>query len=719
MVRDCVANVVVRLQECGFDPRRVGDDSWEARCAAHRSADHALSMGRVEFCHVALERRSTEHCSYSRIIGALGFTNDDVYAETPEWLISRLNRAQIQSAWFASSDATAKSEVASSAAEHGDSLLDSATPLPHPILLPVVETSMGRSGCPADREEAVVSPRICAETSAEADEMCESSGDGMLEASPLPTTSTSKASGRPGVISFTDEEITELHKELMSMPSSTSNATRHVDDSETPIQLLTSVAWEANLFRSNDGRLFAQVPVGERLEIFGLKSAAFRDWLIRGYLADRPEPPSSVVIRRAIGMLEAQTRFDAEIPEIFIRTGRGEDGEGSTYFIDLGDPGGRAIEISDRGWLAVDQPEVHFRRPEGFLPLPMPGRDGSIDLLRPYVNLTEADFRLMVTWLTAVLRPVGPYPILVLSGEQASAKSTLVKVLRLLIDPHTCIALNPPTSTRNLMATAVNGWLLAYDNVSDIPRWLSDALCQLVFGGAISGRALFTNDDRSFIYAQRPVLLSGIGDFVRWPDLKDRCVFLHLPPIPGTHRRREDEFWRAFDADRPRILGAVFDAIVGGLHALPSVHLAELPRMADYAMWGEAVGRGLGWAPETFLSTYTNNRKEATMTDLVDSPLGTVLLKVAGTVREMVGTPAQLHAKLTEIVGKKVAASVDWPKTTEKFATELRRLAPQLRLQGVNISFERRHEGRIVTLTSEHAPTVTPTLGGTIPETHQ
>ena len=99
------------------------------------------------------------------------------------------------------------------------------------------------------------------------------------------------------------------------------------------------------------------------------------------------------------------------------------------------------------------------------------------------------------------------------------------------------LALNPPTSTRNLMATAVNGWLLAYDNISDIPRWLSDALCQLVFGGAISGRALFTNDDRSFIYAQRPVLLSGIGDFVRWADLKDRCVFLHLPPIPPTSRR--------------------------------------------------------------------------------------------------------------------------------------------------------------------------------------
>jgi hypothetical protein len=234
----------------------------------------------------------------------------------------------------------------------------------------------------------------------------------------------------------------------------------------SPAQVLASLAAGVRLFRSNDGRFFAQVPVGDRLEVFGLKSAGFRDWLIRGYLIDQPAPPSEVAIRRAIGMLEARARFDADIPEVFIRTGRGGDGEGSAYFLDLGDASGRAIAIRDRGWIAVDRPDVHFRRPGGHLPLPMPSRDGSIDRLRPYVNLTEGDFRLMVTWLTAVLRPVGPYPILVLTGEQASAKSTLVKVLRLLIDPHTCVALNPPSSTLNLMATAVNGWLLAYDNTS-------------------------------------------------------------------------------------------------------------------------------------------------------------------------------------------------------------------------------------------------------------
>ena len=501
----------------------------------------------------------------------------------------------------------------------------------------------------------------------------------------------------------TSEQTDEMREVFMSIPSP-SGESEHELEHASAVEVLASVASDARLFRSNDGRLFAQVSVGDRLEIYGLKSAAFRDWLVHGYLTHRAEAPSQGAIRRAVGMLEARARFEADVPEVFVRVGKSEDGKGPAFVIDLGDRTGTAIVIRDCGWLAVDRPGVHFQRPEGLQPLPVPTHHGSIDRLRPYVNLTEADFRLMFTWLTAVLRPVGPYPILVLNGEQATAKSTLVKVLRLLIDPHTCIALNPPTSTRNLMATAVNGWLLAYDNISDVPRWLSDALCQLVYGGAISGRALFTNDDRSFIYAQRPVLLSGIGDFIRWGDLKDRCVFLQLPPIPHTRRRGEDEFWRAFHADRPGILGAVLDAIVGGLRELPSVKLAELPRMADYATWGEAVGRGLGWEPGSFLSTYIDNRKEATLTDLLDSPVGKVLLKVARVKPVFSASPAILHAKLTQLVGKKVAASADWPKTTAKFGQELRRLAPQLRMHGVSVHFDRRNEGRTITLKSEQAP---------------
>ena len=100
----------------------------------------------------------------------------------------------------------------------------------------------------------------------------------------------------------------------------------------SPGQVLASLASGARLFRSNDGRFFAQVPVGDRFEVYGLKSAAFRDWLIDGYLVSQPEPPSQVAIRRAVGMLEARARFDADIPEVFIRTGRNGERRGLGVF---------------------------------------------------------------------------------------------------------------------------------------------------------------------------------------------------------------------------------------------------------------------------------------------------------------------------------------------------------------------------------------------------
>ena len=611
MARDAVANIVIRLQECGFDPRKVGPDSWESRCPAHRSADCALSITRNEHNHVVLECRSTENCQHFRIIGALGFTNDHVYEETPDWLISRLSRVSIQPASFARPEATGNHEAGTSAAERANG--SAGTPPPHERnanadpTLPSGHRS--QETMPNDRQ---VGARV--------------SADGSLGASPSRPSSPLLACSQAGAPAPWEKTVgTALEVHLSNITVIGQSAAK--PERQSSVRLLSGLASSARLFRSADGHFCAQVRVGDRLEIYGLRSAGFRDWLIDAYMTDQTEPPSSWAIRRVVGMLEARARFSTGMPEVFVRVGQGGDGADTAYFLDLGDFSGRAVAIRDQGWSVVDKPNVYFRRPEGLLPLPEPARGGSIDLLRSYVNLTKRDFRLMIAWLTAALRPVGPYPVLVLNGEQSSGKSTLARILRLLIDPQTSPVLALPSNTENLMGCiTVNGWLLAYENISSIPDWFSDCVCQLAFGGGFAGRELFTNDERSVIYAQRPVILVGITDFVLRGDLRDRSVFLHLPAIPGKSRRTERTFWPAFRADHPRILGGVLDAIVGGLRELPSVDLKTLPRMADYAEWGEATGRGLGWGAGAFLSTYKDNRKEATEALLEDSPVASVVL---------------------------------------------------------------------------------------------
>ena len=38
------------------------------------------------------------------------------------------------------------------------------------------------------------------------------------------------------------------------------------------------------------------------------------------------------------------------------------------------------------------------------------------------------------------------------------------------------------------MVAANNGWMIALDNLSFVPSWLSDALCRLATGGGFSTR---------------------------------------------------------------------------------------------------------------------------------------------------------------------------------------------------------------------------------------
>src|SRR5262249_7142679 len=149
------------------------------------------------------------------------------------------------------------------------------------------------------------------------------------------------------------------------------------------------------------------------------------------------------------------------------------------------------------------------------------------------------------------------------------------------------------------MIAANNGYLLAFDNLSGLPLWLSDALCRLASGGSFSVPRLYTGDEEVLFQAARPGLFYGIQGMINPPDLGDRALFLTLTPIADAQRRPEGELWRQFELVRPHILGALLDAVAQGLRALGQVRLEALPRMADFALWTTACETAL-WPAGTF-----------------------------------------------------------------------------------------------------------------------
>lgn len=164
-------------------------------------------------------------------------------------------------------------------------------------------------------------------------------------------------------------------------------------------------------------------------------------------------PPGGQAIEDALRVIEARAIFEGAEHIPYLRIA---EHEGDVY-LDLADSQWRAVRIrgEPRGWAVVDRAPVKFLRSNAMQPLPVPEPGGMVEELRHLMNVeTEGDFKLAIAWLVGTFHPRGPYPILALNGEQGSAKSTLSKLLRCLIDPNTAPIRSAPRDEQTLIIAA-------------------------------------------------------------------------------------------------------------------------------------------------------------------------------------------------------------------------------------------------------------------------
>jgi hypothetical protein len=466
----------------------------------------------------------------------------------------------------------------------------------------------------------------------------------------------------------------------------------------TQANILVELAQSAELFHAPDGTGFAVLDINGHRETWPTRSKGFHRWLTRRFFDEKGGAPSSEALKSALNLIEAKAQFDAPERRVHIRVG----GAGEKLYLDLGDEMWRAVEIDSTGWRIVNNPPVRFRRAAGMQPLAVPVPGGSIEALRRFLNVnSDKDFVLVVAWALACLRNRGPYPVIALAGEQGSAKSTFSAILRSLLDPNTAPLRALPREDRDLFIAASNSHVLTFDNVSGLPSWISDTLCRLATGGGFAVRQLYTDQEEVLFDATRPVILNGIEEIVTRPDLADRALFLTLQPISEEHRRPERELWAAFEAERPKILGALLDAVVQGLKRLPETHLQKLPRMADFALWATACEPAL-WPPGTFLSAYRGNLEEVVEGVLEASAVAIAVRAMMENRVVWTGTASDLLDTLA--VGERVSKSKSWPGAPNVLSGKLRRDATFLRKVGIDVVFDKdtkRARTRVITITKK------------------
>ena len=433
---------------------------------------------------------------------------------------------------------------------------------------------------------------------------------------------------------------------------------------------------------------FVSFPVSGHREHWGVRSREFKMWLSGQFYATTAGAIRGQAIEDAIRILEARAVNANPEYEPFIRVGH----RSGKLYLDLCDASWRAVEITTDSWRVIQTPPIKLVRSPSMRPLPEPEAGSLIEELRNFLNVgDDQDFMLVVAWLVAALRPRGPYPILVVNGGQGSGKSVFCRMLRLLVDPSAAPIRAAPKDDRDLVVSAGNSWALAFDNLSKVDGCLSDGLCRLATGGGFATRMLHTDRDEMIFEGQRPIVLNGIPLLTERADLADRAITVHLRAIPDDERLPEDALWHQFEQARPRILGALLDAVSAALRHIANVRLDRSPRMADFVKWITAAEPGLGWDDGAFLIAYRDNRRSV-------SDLAFDADSVAGAIRDLMatrypdgweGTATQLLTEINELTADSIRKVRSWPLTAQALGNRIERVAPLLRTQGFVV--ERRH----------------------------
>jgi len=469
------------------------------------------------------------------------------------------------------------------------------------------------------------------------------------------------------------------------------------------LAMLEELSTDLTLFKGTDDVEYALLPE-DAGRATAVDSKGMRHWLGALTFARGAHPVMPKNMDEFIGRLSAQARHGGEERTVYTRTAL----VAQEVWLDLASSPPHFVHVTPEGWSVVEHSDVSFKKPANMRELLVPIGGGSVEDLLPFINTdSEDDFRLIVGWAIGVLVNEGPVPALALQGQQGSAKSTTAMVLVRLLDDSAVPLRAYPADTASLLIATTNSRILAFDNMSRIKPNQADDICRIVTGTAFGSRRLYTNGEEHVISAMNPLILNGIDQLAERADLISRTIVIELPPISDTDRLPEREFWDRFNRARPRILGALLDAVSSVLKNWDVSHAPGGARMADFVAHVSAAEDRLGWPNGSFADAYVANQQNANQAALDSDPLSQALLDHMGlptTGNLAEHTPTQwLH--LIENIWTDYRRQ--FPGNPQTLSNRLRRLAPAMRDVGVVVEHYRltdRNRTRMIRVSCEDPP---------------
>jgi intein/homing endonuclease len=334
--------------------------------------------------------------------------------------------------------------------------------------------------------------------------------------------------------------------------------------------------------------------------------------------------PSDSVLTYVARYFDGKCMAYGEKAKIFRRVG----GDKEAVWYDLGN--NNFVKITPTGLGVYPYSDITFIREtnQGVQNVPSKKDINNIFKLFNIINVKDSSQKvLLITWIVNSLLPWAQSPILLLCGSRGSGKSFMGRIIKRALDPvegnSSELLVNKPQDLNYLIGLLSHNAVAVLDNISRIDRATGDVLCNVVTGGVIPTRELYTTNDQVLIDIRSKLIITAINSQIfdsGAGDLAERTVSIEISRPEGSYLS-EEFLNEEFETYRAEIFGAILALVQGYLKdGIPRKGEVSEFRLTTFASVGKYISRALNMAPD-FEVAYRLNQTGMCQTSLEAEPV--------------------------------------------------------------------------------------------------
>lgn len=447
---------------------------------------------------------------------------------------------------------------------------------------------------------------------------------------------------------------------------------------------------------NDSSRVYALVEINGHHETIELGTAKSISWLRSSYYKGKSEFYPNQVYEDVLNLVKSNAQFSDKIPteEIHKRVAF----IGDAIYYDLCTQDWKIVKITKDGVMISghgDDNSPLFGRSKNQSRQTEPCFNPSGDPLERLCELLRIENRLLFKCHLASMFLEGiPTPIMVFLGEQGSIKSTDSAFVRMIVDPSgngkDDNLSHLPNVMDDLNLHFYHNYLPAFDNVSYISKEMSDVFCKVITGAGYPKRQLYSTDEEVTLKFKRKFVINGISINIDSGDLNERTIQYYTKALPKSERKTDEHTLREFKMILADLLGQIFITLQHALRIKDAVstEIKELPRMADFAIWGESIAQALGHQKGEFLEQYQKSISESNDILTESTPTIPYVLEIMGDKTSQKISVTSFFEGLKNYAEKNKfdTHAYTFPKAPNKLRPIINRIKPLLRENGYEIN---------------------------------